>query len=154
PRRRYSCAPWRSGPAGRRGSGSRPPGHSRRCGSASPAAPRRGMPGICRPSALFHNGTNCSKSTKDAPVPAWHPVPPHGTPDPSPPSTTGLPLEFSVTPGRKHALMAALATEIAAVVCFAVVYSPFDLHVYLWGGHAVAGDARLYLDQVDQHWFT
>jgi hypothetical protein len=59
-----------------------------------------------------------------------------------------------VTPGRKHALMAALAAEIAAVVCFAIAYNPCDLNVYLWGGHAVTGDAKLYLAQVDHHWFT
>ncbi|HEU5419024.1 MAG TPA: glycosyltransferase 87 family protein [Streptosporangiaceae bacterium] len=59
-----------------------------------------------------------------------------------------------MTPGRKHALTAALAAEIAVVVCFAIVYNPFDLNVYLWGGHAITGDARLYLDQVSRHWFT
>jgi hypothetical protein len=47
-----------------------------------------------------------------------------------------------------------LAAEIAAVVVAAVAYNPLDFRIYLWGGEAIADDARLYLEQGYAHWFT
>lgn len=47
-----------------------------------------------------------------------------------------------------------LAAEVAAIVCVALFYNPLDFAIYRWGGEAVAGDARLYLEQGYAHWFT
>jgi hypothetical protein len=47
-----------------------------------------------------------------------------------------------------------LAAEVAVVVVFAVVYRPFDLAIYLWGGRAVTHGLRLYAVQVRGNWFT
>lgn len=47
-----------------------------------------------------------------------------------------------------------LAAEVAVVGCFAVAYQPLDFAIYLWGGQAVGGDARLYTVQGYAHWFT
>jgi hypothetical protein len=54
----------------------------------------------------------------------------------------------------KPALCCALMAEVGLVVWFAATHNPFDLNVYLWGGHSVTHDLRLYLAQVDAHWFT
>ncbi len=58
---------------------------------------------------------------------------------------------------RRRALAAsyaALVLELGLAIWYAAADNPFDLNVYLWGGRAVAGDTRLYLAQVAQHWFT
>jgi hypothetical protein len=47
-----------------------------------------------------------------------------------------------------------LGLELAVAVGFAVAYNALDFRIYVWGGHAVLGDARLYLDQAYGHWFT
>jgi alpha-1,2-mannosyltransferase len=47
-----------------------------------------------------------------------------------------------------------LAAEVAVVAAAAVAYNPLDFSIYLWGGEAVADDARLYLEQGYAHWFT
>lgn len=47
-----------------------------------------------------------------------------------------------------------LLLEIALAAGFAVVYRPFDLGIYLWGGRAVTSGARLYLVPVQGIWFT
>jgi hypothetical protein len=52
------------------------------------------------------------------------------------------------------AIYGALAAELGLVAWYAVTFNPFDLNVYLWGGHAVTSDTRLYLAQVARHWFT
>ena len=48
----------------------------------------------------------------------------------------------------------ALSLELAIVVGFAIVYRPFDLNIYLWGGRAVTEATRLYLVQAHANWFT
>jgi alpha-1,2-mannosyltransferase len=47
-----------------------------------------------------------------------------------------------------------LAAEVAVVVGVALFFNPLDFSIYLWGGDAVADDARLYLEQGYAHWFT
>jgi alpha-1,2-mannosyltransferase len=47
-----------------------------------------------------------------------------------------------------------LGLELAAVLVFAAVYDALDFRIYMWGGHAVLHDTRLYLDQASGHWFT
>jgi alpha-1,2-mannosyltransferase len=59
-----------------------------------------------------------------------------------------------VRPSARTACYAALIAWLAVVAWFAATQVPYDLNVYLWGGRAVAHDARLYLAQVDGHWFT
>ena len=49
---------------------------------------------------------------------------------------------------------AALSLELALVIGFAIAYRPFDLSIYLWGGHAVTEGSRLYLAQAGANWFT
>src|SRR5215469_16801612 len=44
--------------------------------------------------------------------------------------------------------------QIAVVAAFAVVYRPFDLQIYLWGGRAVTSGTRLYLGSAHGNWFT
>jgi alpha-1,2-mannosyltransferase len=48
----------------------------------------------------------------------------------------------------------ALLAGIALVTWYAATHSMLDFSIYLWGGHAIAGDARLYLTQGYAHWFT
>lgn len=59
-----------------------------------------------------------------------------------------------MTPWAKRASYGALAVEVAVITWYAITHNPFDLNVYLWGGHAVRHDLRLYVTQVDHHWFT
>jgi alpha-1,2-mannosyltransferase len=47
-----------------------------------------------------------------------------------------------------------LGVELTAVVIFAATYDALDFHIYMWGGHAVLHDSRLYLMTADGHWFT
>jgi alpha-1,2-mannosyltransferase len=47
-----------------------------------------------------------------------------------------------------------LLAEIALAVWFAATHDLYDLKVYLWGGHAVAHDTRLYTAQTMSKWFT
>ncbi len=47
-----------------------------------------------------------------------------------------------------------LGLELAAVIGFAVSYNALDFRIYMWGGHAVLHDTRLYLDLAYGHWFT
>ena len=44
--------------------------------------------------------------------------------------------------------------ELAAVIVFAATYNALDFRIYMWGGHAVTGDSRLYLALAYGHWFT
>jgi Glycosyltransferase family 87 len=54
----------------------------------------------------------------------------------------------------KRAAYAALAVEIAVLVVFTLAWESLDFSVYMWGGQAVADDARLYTEQALAHWFT
>jgi hypothetical protein len=58
--------------------------------------------------------------------------------------------------GRRGQLAVAIALtlEIGLVAGFAVVYRPFDLEIYLWGGRAVTHGLRLYLVLAHGNWFT
>src|SRR3984957_3098950 len=47
-----------------------------------------------------------------------------------------------------------LGLELAAVTGFAAAYTALDFRIYMWGGHAVTHDTRLYLDLAYGHWFT
>jgi hypothetical protein len=54
----------------------------------------------------------------------------------------------------RRLIYGAVLLEIALVASFAVVYRPFDLEIYLWGGRAVTDGMRLYLVAVQRNWFT
>ena len=47
-----------------------------------------------------------------------------------------------------------LGLELAAVIGFAATYNALDFRIYMWGGHAVTQDSRLYLALAYGHWFT
>jgi alpha-1,2-mannosyltransferase len=47
-----------------------------------------------------------------------------------------------------------LGVELAAVIVFAATYNAIDFRIYMWGGHAVLHDERLYLVLAFGHWFT
>ena len=47
-----------------------------------------------------------------------------------------------------------LGLELAAVIGFAATYNALDFRIYMWGGHAVTQDTRLYLALAYGHWFT
>jgi alpha-1,2-mannosyltransferase len=47
-----------------------------------------------------------------------------------------------------------LGLELAVVVAFAAGYNALDFRIYMWGGHAVLHDDRLYLALAYGHWFT
>jgi alpha-1,2-mannosyltransferase len=49
---------------------------------------------------------------------------------------------------------ACVLAEVGLVVGFAIAYRPFDLSIYLWGGHSVTEGLRLYLVQPRANWFT
>jgi Glycosyltransferase family 87 len=47
-----------------------------------------------------------------------------------------------------------LGLELAVVTGFAAWYNALDFRIYMWGGHAVTHDTRLYLELAYGHWFT
>ena len=47
-----------------------------------------------------------------------------------------------------------LGLELATVIAFAATYNAIDFRIYMWGGHAVLHDDRLYLVLAYGHWFT
>ena len=47
-----------------------------------------------------------------------------------------------------------LGAGLAVVIAFAATYNALDFRVYMWGGHAVLHDDRLYLALAYGHWFT
>jgi len=47
-----------------------------------------------------------------------------------------------------------LGLELAVVIVFAATYNALDFRIYMWGGHAVLHDDRLYLTLAYGHWFT
>ena len=47
-----------------------------------------------------------------------------------------------------------LGLELAVVIGFAATYDALDFRIYMWGGHAVTQDTRLYLTLAYGHWFT
>jgi Glycosyltransferase family 87 len=57
-------------------------------------------------------------------------------------------------PRVRRAVWALLAAEIVTVAVFSIVYRPFDLNIYLWGGRAVRHGLRLYSVKPDHNWFT
>ncbi len=54
----------------------------------------------------------------------------------------------------RRASYAVLALELGVLIAFSIVYKPFDLNIYLWGGHAALHGLRLYAVQADKNWFT
>ncbi len=54
----------------------------------------------------------------------------------------------------RRAIYTVLALELGLVIGFAAVYQPFDLNIYLWGGHQVLHGLRLYHVQAHANWFT
>jgi alpha-1,2-mannosyltransferase len=52
------------------------------------------------------------------------------------------------------AIYGVLGLELAAVIGFAATYNALDFRIYIWGGHAVTHDTRLYLGLAYGHWFT
>ncbi len=52
------------------------------------------------------------------------------------------------------AVYGVLAVELAVVIVFAATYNALDFRIYMWGGHAVLDDSRLYLALAYGHWFT
>src|SRR5580704_6650898 len=52
------------------------------------------------------------------------------------------------------AVYGVLGLELAAVIVFAATYNAIDFRIYMWGGHAVLHDDRLYLALAYGHWFT
>jgi alpha-1,2-mannosyltransferase len=64
-------------------------------------------------------------------------------------------LDLMVQTQRARKLAyAVVLLEVAVVIGFAIAYRPFDLNIYLWGGHAVTEASRLYLVQAHANWFT
>jgi hypothetical protein len=64
-------------------------------------------------------------------------------------------LDWAVrTPRARKLAYAVLLLEVAIVIGFAIMYRPFDLNIYLWGGRAVTEGLRLYLVQAHANWFT
>jgi Glycosyltransferase family 87 len=53
-----------------------------------------------------------------------------------------------------RAVYGVLLIEIGVLIWYAVSFKAVDFVVYMWGGHAVAHDTRLYLDNSSGHWFT
>ncbi|WP_433476697.1 glycosyltransferase 87 family protein [Spirillospora sp. CA-142024] len=47
-----------------------------------------------------------------------------------------------------------LALEILAIVVFSAAYDSLDFHIYWLGGDAVTHGARLYQEQLADHWYT
>jgi len=52
------------------------------------------------------------------------------------------------------AVSGVLGLELAVVIVFAATYNALDFRIYMWGGHAVLDDSRLYLALAYGHWFT
>src|SRR5215472_2689425 len=49
---------------------------------------------------------------------------------------------------------ACVIAEVGLVIGFAIAFRPFDLSIYLWGGHSVTDGLRLYLVPAHANWFT
>jgi Glycosyltransferase family 87 len=54
----------------------------------------------------------------------------------------------------RNVVYTVLFLELGLLIGFAVVYRPFDLGIYLWGGRAVLHGLRLYQVQVKANWYT
>jgi Glycosyltransferase family 87 len=55
---------------------------------------------------------------------------------------------------RAPVVYGVLGLELAVVIAFAATYNALDFRIYMWGGHAVLHDSRLYLALAYGHWFT
>ena len=65
--------------------------------------------------------------------------------------------DLRVAAGRQWITLAVygvLGLELAAVIVFAATYNALDFRIYMWGGHAVLQDGRLYQALAYGHWFT
>lgn len=54
----------------------------------------------------------------------------------------------------RQVMTVTVALQLAVVAGFAIVYRPFDLQIYLWGGKAVTQGMQLYLAQSHGNFFT
>ena len=52
------------------------------------------------------------------------------------------------------AVYGVLGLELVVVIAFAATYNALDFRIYMWGGHTVLHDNRLYLTLAYGHWFT
>jgi hypothetical protein len=69
----------------------------------------------------------------------------------------GVSADPQAAAGRRWvtpAVYGVLGLELAVVIVFAAVYNALDFRIYMWGGHAVLHDDRLYLALAYGHWFT
>ena len=69
----------------------------------------------------------------------------------------GVSADQQPTAGRRWVtpvVYGVLGLELAAVIVFAATYNALDFRIYMWGGHAVLHDNRLYLALAYGHWFT
>ena len=66
----------------------------------------------------------------------------------------GRALGWLESRGGRRLVWLTLLLEVAVVGGFAIVYRPFDLQIYLWGGRAVTEGLRLYLVAPQANWFT
>jgi hypothetical protein len=77
--------------------------------------------------------------------------------EPVPGSRAALVPGLGWVAGRRarRVVWGVLAVQVAVVLVFALVYRPFDLWIYLWGGRAVTRGLGLYAVQVrGNNWFT
>lgn len=58
------------------------------------------------------------------------------------------------TERARRLMYVTVALQLAVVAVFGLVYRPFDLQIYLWGGRAVTEGVRLYLAQSHGNLFT
>jgi len=66
----------------------------------------------------------------------------------------GRALGWLESRGGRRLVWLTLLLEVAVVSGFAIVYRPFDLQIYLWGGRAVTEGLRLYRVAPQASWFT
>jgi Glycosyltransferase family 87 len=108
--------------------------------------------GSARTRRLLFGPQSASVVTLETAYPAAStPVAPRAAPAGPPPAPAG---GWLARRGFRRASYAALILEVGLLIGFAAVYRPFDLNIYLWGGHAVTHGMRLYLVQSYRNWFT
>jgi len=66
----------------------------------------------------------------------------------------GTPGHAGRKPRVAQVIYGVLGLELAVVIAFAATYNALDFRIYMWGGHAVTQDTRLYLTLAYGHWFT
>ncbi len=102
------------------------------------------------------NGTTAIDPGIDAVKVCLHEAPARLVSEPTSTSHSVVPgLGWVAGRRARRVVWSVLAVQVAAVVVFALVYRPFDLWIYLWGGRAVSHGLRLYSVQLrGNNWFT